>query len=51
MRKWYRMSGAVREAHGAAGGGGAAVGVITRRRVDIVLINVAKLLIHGITIQ
>lgn len=43
----YQM-GKVREANGVAGG--AAIRVVARRSIDVVLINVAKLLIHGVAI-
>lgn len=44
----YRVR-AVGEAHGAAGGGGGIGGA--GRRVDVVLVDVAELLIHGVVVE
>lgn len=43
--------GAMGQVHGTTGGGGAAIGVVARRSIDVILINVTKLLVHSIAIQ
>lgn len=47
-------AGLMGKAHVVAGGAGGecgAVGVITRRRVDVVLVDVSELLVHGVVIE
>lgn len=43
--------GAVRETNGLSHGGGGPVGGVARGSIDIILIDVAKLLVHGVGVE